>query len=143
MKRIIVSTLFLLLTMSITGCSKKSPLRPQQSSTSINKTSIYLTNSKLPPGSPIEYSLFLESSEKVHICFKERDPADSFVYMLIVDSDTAEGKFCNTFESESAITLPQGKSIFSIPIASEESPTELKIFLRRANEGNGTIGLLE
>jgi hypothetical protein len=137
----IVTALFLALTINITGCSKKSPLSPQQNSASMKKTSEYLTNSKLPPGPPIEYSLFLESSEKVHICFKERDSADSFTYMLIVDSDTTEGKFRNAFES--AITLPQGKSIHSIPINNEESPTELKIFLRRTNEGSGTIGLLE
>jgi hypothetical protein len=140
---VLVNTLFLVMIISVSGCSKKSPLSPQKSSSSVKRSSIYFAGLNLPPGAPIEYSLFLESMEKVHICFKERDPADSFVYMLIVDSDTTEGKFCNAFSSETAIALPQGKSLYSMPIHNDEPPTELKVFLRRTNEGNGTIGLLE
>ncbi|MBL8026019.1 MAG: hypothetical protein JNL74_06395 [Fibrobacteres bacterium] len=126
----------------LNGCSKKSPIAPEKAPTVSKQTSLYNTDSKLPPGTPIEFSLFLESSEKVHFCFRERDVADTFVYMLIADGDTIEGTFANDFNNASAITLPQGKSVYVKDVNHPEAVAELKVFLRRQHEGNGTIGLL-
>jgi hypothetical protein len=135
-----IAVLLILLSIFF-ACSKNSPLSPTVDTESTVKRAYYNTNG-LMPGTPIDYALMLDDSMQIHFCFKEKDPADTFVYLAIVDTDTAEGTFINDFDNDTTSYFLQGKSIYSFKTKNCTPIKELKVFLRRYNEGSGTIGYL-